>query len=185
MSSFNYLTCFLEQMFLFHIYLKHYQLLDFLWRDLLNSLARELILCGCFRERKRSQLLSLIDASRQDKEKNASWYLGSFYLLSTYCMPAALPKNSRFGDWEGAVMVATAEMCVVWRGRGGETWGRFILPDHSRTWPHLKFPEERLVCAETYMRSVKQHLGWISLEGGNLQIRYEAGSQWWVMGPRS
>lgn len=69
MSSFNYLTCFLEQMFLFHIYLKHYQPLNFLWKDLLNSLARELILCACFRKRMRNQLLSLIDASRQDKEK--------------------------------------------------------------------------------------------------------------------
>ena len=69
MPSFNYLACFLEQMFLFHIYLKHYQPLDFLWKDLLNYLARDLILCGCFRKRMRNQLLSLSDASRQDKEK--------------------------------------------------------------------------------------------------------------------
>ena len=34
-------------------------------------------------------------------------------------MPAALPENSRFGDWEAAVMDTAAEMCVVWRGRGG------------------------------------------------------------------
>lgn len=168
---------FLKQIFLFHIYLKHYQLLDFLWKDLLNSLAREIILCGCFRGKVRSQFLSLIDDSRQDKKKKLfhDILVSSFYWAPTYAshplreLGAQGWRGCRRGPYSGSVCDVEKQWDEGAESRkkvrcGKDSFfqilrGHYQVPSsQKRDWYVLKH------------RGVKCHSGWMSQERGNLQI---------------
>ena len=73
----------------------------------------------------RSQLLSLIDDSRQDFFLKNCFMISWFLLFTEHLlMPATLSENSGLRDGEGAGVVPTVEVCVMQRSSERKGWSQ-------------------------------------------------------------
>lgn len=103
-------------MFLFHTHLIYWKLLEFLWR-IYWSFDEGAIPCGCFGEVRRSQLWSLIEDSRQDKEKEFQDILEQLVPFLTGHLLCASPLLRKFivEGWRGGRCGQCLEVSVTYR----------------------------------------------------------------------